>query len=319
MKSLVIIYSEDDWNKKTVLENNPHTRQTIENLCKYSIKHGITLYRANIEWYNSDKNIFKKAWGFKNKQWAKINSFIKPDFILDKLSGKQDYKMFDNKITLSKKTVMLNNPLFRTMLGNKLSQYLCLGEFMPKSFLAMQENELPSILKKAKTKKIVAKPIYGSGGFGITIEEKNKIKNNSLNFPVIIQEFIEGKGGIPRFSAKNELADLRIVFINHKPIYALSRIAQKDSLFTNFHQGAKVVLVPQKSIPQSVKNLVKKIICKLSIYPKSNYSLDFMFDRNGNPYLIEMNTSPGLDLLDIIGTKKIKDRYFSEIIKSLND
>jgi glutathione synthase/RimK-type ligase-like ATP-grasp enzyme len=317
MKNFVVIYSEDDWNKKVPMEDSPMTRRAFEDWHERGLKKGVSMYRANLNWFDQKRGVFKKAWAYRNKHWIKSTRPVAPDFILDKLAGKQDYEMFHKKLSLARKTNMLNSPLFRTLLGNKLSQYLCLGDFMPKSFLAMNKEELVSSLKNIETKKVVLKPIHGSGGFGIIITGKAKIKSDSLTLPVLVQEFIEGGRGIPGFSAKNKLADLRIVFIDHNPIYALSRIAKKGSLFTNFHQGAEVVLVPRNSIPQSVKVLFKKIVQRLHVYPKANYSLDFMFDRAGKPYLIEMNTSPGLDLLYIVGTKEIKNNYFSKIIKSL--
>jgi len=40
-----------------------------------------------------------------------------------------------------------------------------------------------------------------------------------------------------------------------------------------------------------------------------------MFDDFGNPILVEMNTTPGLDLLGIVGNEKIKDKNFKEFTK----
>ena len=103
--------------------------------------------------------------------------------------------------------------------------------------------------------------------------------------------------------------------MNHKLIYALSRIAQNGSLFTNFHQGATAVLVSDKFISKKLKEISQKIVDKLSIFPEANYSLDFMFDDSGKPILVEMNTTPGFDLLNIVGDEKIKDKNFKEFIK----
>jgi glutathione synthase/RimK-type ligase-like ATP-grasp enzyme len=129
---------------------------------------------------------------------------------------------------------------------------------------------------------------------------------------------VKSEKGIPGFSKKKEVADLRIVFMNHKPIYALSRIARKGSLFTNFHQGATPIPVPLKFIPKSVKKITQEIIRKLSIFPHAHYSADFIFKNSGKPKLIEINTTPGFDLLQIVGTEQVKGRNFNEFIKILN-
>ena len=319
MKNIVVVYYGNDWRNKTPLSRAVSTRESFEDWHERGLKNGIAMYRASFNWYDKKRNVFKKAWAFRNKKWIKITTPVKPDLIFDKIMGKRDYRMFDIKMEIAKKVKIFNHPLFRTMIDNKLAQYLFLEEFMPKSFLATNMSEFKKTLPKIKSNKVVVKPLYGSGGFGIIIENKNKIKEKDLEFPVFIQEFVKSEKGIPGFSKKDEVSDLRMIFINHKLIYALSRIAKKGSLFTNFHQGATAILVPEKNIPNSVKNVSKKITEKLSVYPEANYSLDFIFTNSGQPILVEMNTTPGFDLLHIVGNEKIKSKNFNSFIKVLNE
>lgn len=317
MKNLVVVYYNDDWDEKEPLKNAVSTRTSFEDWHERGQKSGINMFRADFRWYDEKRNVFKKAWAYRDKKWIKITEPIKPDLIFDKIAGKRDYALFDKKMRITKKIKMFNHPLFRTMVDNKLAQYLYLGEFMPKSFLATNLEELEKVFSEIKGDKVVLKPLYGSGGFGIIIDNKDNIKRDQIDFPVFIQEFVKSEKGIPGFSKKDEVSDLRMIFINHKLIYALSRIAKKGSLFTNFHQGATAVLVPLEAIPSSVKDLVEKIIGKLSIYPEANYSLDFIFTNSGKPILVEMNTTPGFDLLHIVGDEKTKQKHFNSFMKVL--
>lgn len=315
MKKIVVIYNENDWNKKVPLEDSPESRKAFEDWHERGLMNGIEMYRASIYWYDIKRNVFKKAWAYRDKEWKKINSSIKPNLIFDKIAGKYDYSMFDYKMAISAKVKVFNHPLFRTMLDNKLAQYLYLGEFMPLSFLATDVDKLNKSFNKIKSSKVVIKPLYGSGGAGIIIEEKDNVARDKVKFPVLVQEFIKSEQGIPGFSLKNETSDLRMIFINHKLIYALSRIAKKDSLFTNFHMGATAVIVPVESIPKLAHQIVKKIIKKLAVYPEANYSLDFIFTNDKKPILVEMNTTPGFDLLHIVGDEVVKEKHFKEFIK----
>ncbi len=319
-KNIVIIYFGDDWNKKIPLQKSIPTREAFEDWHDRGQKNSIEMYRASIDWYDYKKNVFIKAWAYRQEKWVKIEKPIKPHMIYDKTAGKYDYTLFDLKMRLTKKTKVFNHPIFRTMTNNKLAQYLILGDFMPKSFLATDKNNFTQALKKISTKKVVVKPIYGSGGFGIIIDEKSNIfkKNLKIEYPVFIQEFIESTKGIPGFSEKKEISDLRMIFINHKLIYALSRRAKDGSLFTNFHQGARVILVPKKLIPKSALKTAKKITRKLSVFPEAHYSLDFMFTNSGKPLLVEMNTTPGFDLLHLIGTEGIKKDNFDQLTNIIN-
>ena len=212
---------------------------------------------------------------------------------------------------------MFNNPLFRTMVNNKLSQYAIFSEFMPKSFVAMDKKDILRVFPKIKSKKIVVKPLYGSGGHGIVIDEKRKALNKKYQYPVLVQEFIVSEKGIPGFSKKKEISDLRLVYMNHKLSYALSRIAKKGSLFTNLHQGASGVLVPEKFIPKNVTKIARSIIKKLEMFPKAQYSLDFIFSNSGKAYLVEMNTTQGIDLVTTLGNEKVKKESFEAIINLL--
>ena len=313
-KNIVVVYFGDDWKKEIPLQNAIPTRESFEDWHERGLKHGIKMYRASIKWYDEEKGAFKKVWAFRNKKWIKINKSVKPDVIFDKIMGKRNYQLFDFKMRLSKKVKFFNHPLFRSSVDNKLIQYLILKEFMPKSFLATSKKDLENIIQKIHSSKVVIKPLYGSGGFGIIIDEKEQVKKAKIDYPVLVQEFIKSEKGIPGFSKKSEVADLRMIFMNHKLVYALSRIAKNGSLFTNFHQGAKAVLVPKKSIPESVKKMSKEIVEKLKVFPEANYSLDFIFTNSGKPLLVEMNTTPGFDLLNIVGDEEIKERNFKEFI-----
>jgi len=245
----------------------------------------------------------------------KIKKPVRPDLIFDKIVGKYDYSLLDTKLDIQKKIPIFNDPLFKTLLNSKLNQYLIFGKYMPVSFVVNSKTDLLEKIKKIQTSKAVAKPFFGSGGFGIIIKEKNALKKEKLAYPLLLQEFIQSEKGIPGFSQKNEVADLRIVYMNHKPVYALSRIAKKGSLFTNFHQGATPIPVPLKFVPNSVKKIAAQITKRLSIFPFAHYSTDFIFTNSGKPKLIEINTTPGFDLLQIVGTEQVKEKNFDEFMR----
>lgn len=312
-KNVVVIYWGNDWNCKIPISNEI-TRHSFENWHKMGIKKGISMYRASIKWYDVKKNIFTKAWAFRNGKWIKIKKNIRPDLVYDKTAGKHDFNSFEKKIKMSRNVKIFNNPLFRTMVNSKLSQYAIFREFMPLSFVAMDKDDLIAASSKIKSKRIVVKPLYGSGGHGITIDMKEKALKGEYQYPILVQEFIISEKGIPGFSKKKEISDLRLVYMNHKLSYSLSRVARKGSLFTNLHQGASGIIVPAKYIPKEVSKIAEKVIKKLKIFPKAQYSLDFIFSNSGKPYLVEMNTTPGIDLITVLGDEKIKRKSFEEII-----
>lgn len=290
-KNIIVTYSGDDWHKPQPTLGIL-TRKSFEYWHTEGLKRGVSIYRASFHWYDQEKHHFTKAWCFRDGTWKKVMGPIIPDMVHDRTAGKNDYALHSAKLAMAAHTKVFNHPNFRVLLDNKLSQYLLLGEFMPKSFVAHSKQELKKNIKNIKGLHVVLKPLYGSGGSGIIIGEREAALRKKITYPVLVQEFIDGSNGIPGLQQKT-LADLRIVFINHKPLYALTRVAKKGSFFTNFYKGAQEEMVPLHKIPASARTAVKKICKKLSAFSECQYSLDFIFTKNNKPVLIEMNTNPG--------------------------
>jgi glutathione synthase/RimK-type ligase-like ATP-grasp enzyme len=314
-KILVIIYNGDDWDIDIPLADSLETRVSFEDFYTYAKTRGISVYRASITWFDEMDGVFSKVWMFSDGSWKKIKHPIKPDAVFDKVSGKYDYDLFALKTRMTQSFPVVNSPLFRTNFDNKLSQYLAFPEFMPVTRLAENQQDFQEAVAMTRTGKVVLKEAYGSGGKQVVIGEKKTIGREHLSFPILVQEFVP-TSGIPGFSVPGSIADLRLVYIGKELIYALSRIAKQGSLFTNFHQGANAVLVPKDRIPDSCLTVAEKIRKKLSLFQNANYSLDFMFATDGTPIFIEMNTTPGLDLLRIVGTPEIKEHYYKELLAS---
>lgn len=316
MKNIVIMYAGDDW-KKEIPISNEGTRLAIQDWMIRADKVGVNLYRASMKWYDLGKNVFTKAWRFQDGAWKKIENEISADMIYDKVLSKYDFSLLDFKLKMAEKTLLFNSPLFRAIFNNKLSQYVMFGEFMPFSQIANNDKELKRAVEKTPSGKIVAKPLYGSGGFGIFIGDKTDALKTEFPYPVLVQEFVISEKGIPGFSKEDEVADLRLVFQGGKMAYALSRIAKPGSLFTNLHQGATGKMIPEKMIPKTISEMSEKINQKISVFPNAQYSLDFIFDNDGKPYFIEMNTTPGIDLVTLLGDEKTKQENFEAISKLL--
>ncbi|HBI33943.1 MAG TPA: hypothetical protein DEA43_03995 [Candidatus Moranbacteria bacterium] len=312
MKNIVIVYAGDDW-EKIVPISNEGTRLAIQDWMDRAQKVGVNLYRASIKWYDLEKNVFTKAWTFREGAWQKIENDICPDLIYDKVLSKYDYSLLEYKLKIAEKTLLFNSPLFRATFNNKLSQYVMFGEFMPFSQIANNKEELKKTITESPSQKIVIKPLYGSGGFGIFIGEKKKALSEKYIYPVLVQEFIVSEKGIPGISQKDEVADLRMVYQGGKMAYALSRIAKSGSLFTNLHQGAAGKMIPKEMIPECLNDMAEKINKKILIFQNAQYSLDFIFDNDGRPYFVEMNTTPGIDLVTLLGDEKTKQENFESI------
>lgn len=308
------MYLKDDWGIKGDPITRDVSRESWEDFHNRALKQNIETYRASIKWFDKKKKVFKKSWAYRDGAWLKIHKEIKADLVFDKLSNAYSQENFMEKVHNFKGIKILNDPFFQSYFGSKLNQYYLLKNFMPKTYFVRDEQDLRSKLKYFKNKKIVIKPLLGSGGCGVKIGSKKELLANNYIYPVLIQKFIKSYG-LPSIAPKNKTADLRVVVFNHHVLYIAARIAADGSDYTNVHQGAEPILIHHKNYPGSVLKIVNEIDKHFLNYEFAIYCLDFIFDRSRKPYLIEMNTKPGVNFLTMIGDENIRDRNLKEFIK----
>jgi glutathione synthase/RimK-type ligase-like ATP-grasp enzyme len=140
--------------------------------------------------------------------------------------------------------------------------------------------------------RIIIKPLTGSGGEGILIFEKGR--PIPLKYPFLAQELIEVKRGVKNFVSGPH--DLRVIIINEKPFYSFLRIPEKNKLISNLSQGGTIRVVPLDKLPRIIFPFLEKIQKKLKHYGEKLYSVDMILDDNGRPWIIELNSRPGLIL-----------------------
>ena len=88
--------------------------------------------------------------------------------------------------------------------------------------------------------------------------------------------------------------DLRLVFIDEKVIYAYIREPRSGDLLANLAQGGSLKIVPNKLIPASVSPIIQRAHKLFGSFLPRVYTIDIMFDRRGKPWVVELNSMPGL-------------------------
>lgn len=88
--------------------------------------------------------------------------------------------------------------------------------------------------------------------------------------------------------------DVRLVFLGGKIVQSYIRVAKANDFRCNEHQGGSLTYISKNEVPVE---LTKKAFLVAEILDKNDsfFALDFIISNNGNPYLLEGNTGPGLD------------------------
>lgn len=291
MKKVLILFGKSKWRKSRPFENKDYqySYEYFYTLCK---KSGIQMYRASYEWYDYKKNIFKYAWIYedKNAQWRRVFN-IKPDLIFDKTKARLE--IYYMKELISQKYQFINNLEFTQIIDNKFLNALLFEKWSKKSWLVNSREELTTVLPKIKTSRIVLKPLAESGGKDVLILRKKKSYEKVRAGKLwLVQEFIDSSSGIPGFSKGYH--DLRLVFVNDKLLYALMRQPAKGKLLANLAQGGSLRIVPLDKIPKSVYPIIGQANQILETFNPRIYSIDLMFDKKKKPWVVELNSMPGL-------------------------
>lgn len=289
MKKVLILYGKSDWKiMKPFL--NVVRQQSYECFFDLCLKNGLQMYRASYEWYDYKKNIFKHAWTYINNKWERVNNIV-PDLIYDKT--KAGIEAYYKKELISAKFIFLNSLRFTQIMDDKLITSLIFQKWSKKSWIVNNERKLKNILPKIKSQKFVIKPISESGGKDVQIlDKKEALQKITFGNDYLVQEFIDSSSGVPGVS--EHMHDLRLVFVNDKLSYSYIREPKEGNYLANLSQGGSLFIVQKDKIPASLFPIIRYANEVFETFTPRIYSIDFMFDQDRRPWIVELNSMPGL-------------------------
>ncbi|MEI6728312.1 MAG: YheC/YheD family protein [bacterium] len=320
-KKILVIYGKDDWESSTPSIDGVYNVKGYEVFSDLAMENNTQIYRSFYKNIDPDSGRISKVWTFLNGLWQKQEVDFVPDLVIDRISAVDMYATMDFRQRLSQAVKLINDPIFSTLIADKYTQYLLFNEIMKKTnYIKNSEQLLREIVKHDS--KIVLKDLSGEGGKGVLILNKQDITQQyarSLKYPLIMQDFLISEKGIPGVDKipDNQIfvADLRVMTIGNNIMFAVSRVAKKDSLFTNLAKGA--VFRKIDNIPKQCLQYVSKITHKLDTFGENILGIDFMFDNHGEAFLIEINSKPGL-AANLLIPKQIQVDYLKQLLKNLN-
>lgn len=290
VKKILILFGKARWENTTLFLNKDF-QESYENFYVMAGKNGIQMYRASYQWYDYEKCVFKYAWTYNAESgWERVYN-IQPDLIYDKTSA--GIETYFKKELIAKNYRFVNSLRFTYMLDDKLITSMIFHKWSKKSWIVNNPEKLRNILPKIRTKKFVVKPISESGGKNVQIIRKEEaLEKVVFSNDYIIQEFIDSSSGIPGIS--ESMHDLRLVFVNNKISYAYIREPAEGNYLANLSRGGSLSIVPVVNIPRSLYPIIRCVNRVFETFNPRIYSVDFMFDENKKPWIVELNSMPGL-------------------------
>jgi len=255
-------------------------------------KYNLHIFLAPYTVYKN--STFQKAWVYK-KKWLKVSN-VKLNAVLDKVDGDQGFAL---KRKIDQQLPLINRFTLDVLCTDKWLLYKKWKQYFPFTALG---NDLKSI-RKIKSDLLIAKPITGASGKGIKIIKKDAYRKLSKHY--IVQNLING-GKILNRKGQH---DYRVLMGNNHPIYSTLRVPVKKKYISNVGQGGEEFYYPPNKIPKKILKLVKIIDHDLKKYYPRLYSIDFMVNEQGQPFILELNSRPGLTHYKSKTVKKLLDNF----------
>lgn len=237
------------------------------------------------------------AYVFENGSWQKTED-AEFDAVYDK------YR-FDNETVRFKKEIEENFPVINTfdleeICKDKFLTYEEFPDYVPPTHNASEENVKKVIDEFGRA---VLKPRFDFGGRGIEIVESVSEAENIGKENYIVQAFVDTTEGIEELDF-NGVHDLRIIGVSGEPVLSFVR-TQDEGLISNVSQGGVMEFVDLKDVPEYAFELFEEVAERFEEYEPNVFALDIAFDDENRPWILEINSKPGLK---VYGDQNIKNR-----------
>ena len=316
MKKVAVLWDERYVSEdlESELFTDEKLRETMEYFCKEGQRKGLKIYVAHFSSYEEGS----LRWGYSFDGEWNCEKNIKIDLVFDKFYFTEETKKL--KYRIDSEIGIFNQPKFEELCKDKLKLYRKFSGFIPKTVKA---DLAGSSLDKLEGEKVVLKPRFGSAGESVQVVERDNAKSalektdteKVKKGHVLLQEFKDPSHGIPFLGVKG-VHDLRIIVVDGEPSYAFIRTPESGYI-SNVSRGGTIRSVDLDKLPERILSTVEDIDSELSEYVHRIYSVDMLFDKEGTPWVIELNSKPGIKFSEGKVTER-KKGFIQDIIQALS-
>lgn len=282
-----------------------HVNSTYEYFTELVADHDCDLFIARFDWYS--KGMLEKAYRFDGNQWSRMEN-VHVDVVFDKY--RFDEETIELKREIEERHPVLNSFEVEQICKDKLLAYQKFSDSHPETRTADRQN-VEQMLEKYD--KVVVKPLSAHAGEGVKVIDS--ISEFEEDNDSIVQQFIDSSTGIEKLGIEG-IHDLRVVVVDSNPVLAYVR--QPDSGYVaNVSLGGSMEFVSIDEIPESAMKIVEQVAESFEDQDNFVCGVDMIFDRENKPWILELNSKPGMSFYHDEETKERKQPYLEAVAKSL--
>lgn len=196
----------------------------------------------------------------------------------------------DLRVSHSPPLVYWNAPEVWKVCADKWLTYQRFRSVSPRTWFVNNGNAVRRIQRSHSGQTFVLKPRFGRQSRGVRLLQPGQTVPRSFSEPMLLQEVISGRalGGWPG------VVDFRCFVQNGRlDLIVLKRGLTRYPLL-DFHHGAKLIRTTVATFPSRARAFVRTIDRTFQKFQPRHYCIDFRFDHEGKPTLIELNHLPVL-------------------------
>lgn len=173
---------------------------------------------------------------------------------------------------------------------------------LPRTGFANRADNIKDLIKNVGGAPVVIKLLEGTQGIGVVLADTNKAAESiveafmGLNANILVQEFIKEAGG----------ADIRCFVVGNKVVAAMKRQGGEGEFRSNLHRGGSASLIRLSKEERATAVKAAKVM-GLNVC-----GVDILQSNNG-PVVMEVNSSPGLEGIEVATKKDVAGMIFDFI------
>ncbi|AVO52741.1 SSU ribosomal protein S6P modification protein [Ectopseudomonas oleovorans] len=178
------------------------------------------------------------------------------------------------------------------------------GIGLPVTGFAHSPDDIPDLIQMVGGAPLVIKVLEGTQGMGVVLAETHKAAESvieaflGLKQDIMVQEYISEAGG----------ADIRCFVVGDKVIAAMKRQAKAGEFRSNLHRGGSASLI--KITPEERMTAVRAArVMGLNVA-----GVDILRSNHG-PLVMEVNSSPGLEGIEVTTGKDVAGMIIEHLEK----
>lgn len=305
-ENVAVLWDSVDWSGEEPSEYDQVNRD-YRAFAEIAASKGAEVYMANCRWYSD--GVLEKAYTFLDGEWQKVED-VGVDVVFDKFDFEEDVK--ELKKAIAGDLPVLNHYRLEEIAADKLESYRKFPDFIPETRKATEENVREMLEEYGR---VVVKPRSDWGGEGVNVMESFEEFEQEEN--QLVQRFVNSSKGVPGLEVDG-VHDLRVLVLGGDPVAVQIRMPDSGWL-SNVHQGGETFFVDKEEVPSEVFDIVDEVAAELSEFNPSFYSVDFIFDPEGDPWILEINSKPGLLFYGDEGLEESKRDVMEKVVSKLVD